>query len=220
MRLARMVGIEAPHVEIRWLGDAPYFLIERYDRVRDIDGVTKRLHQEDFCQALGIVPEIKYEREGGPNVAQCLDLLQQCSVTPAADRLRFLQRLIFSYIVGNADAHGKNYGLLYKSNIPTLAPAYDILCTAVYPELSTKMAMKIGKRYEPNEVFLRHWYRIVPDTAAARGSLEKELNTISKDCLEKAENLKYTLAKEGVESPLFDQILAIIRRNISYIERV
>ena len=110
-----------------------YFNVERYDRIQDKNGVIKRLHQEDFCQALGIMPELKYEREGGPSVAKCLELLQTYSAKPAADHLAFIKRLIFNYLIGNADAHAKNFSFLYKDQAPTLAPAYDLLCTAIYP---------------------------------------------------------------------------------------
>lgn len=51
MRLAKSLGFDVPNVEIRWLNDIPYFLIERYDRIMDNSGNIIRLHQEDFCQA-------------------------------------------------------------------------------------------------------------------------------------------------------------------------
>jgi serine/threonine-protein kinase HipA len=98
-----------------------------------------------------------------------------------------LERLIFNYLIGNADAHAKNFSFLYKAGQkPQLAPAYDLLSTAVYPDLSSKMAMKIGGKYKPEDVFLRHWHRIVPETAAAKRNLEKQMQETAKACLEKA----------------------------------
>ena len=212
MRLAVAVGIEAPQAEIRYAGETPYYLVARYDRAFDEKaGRVKRLHQEDFCQALGIMPDIKYEREGGPGVGACQKLLREHSARPAADQLSFLERLIFNYLIGNADAHAKNFSFLYKSGQkPELAPAYDLLSTAVYPDLSSKMAMKIGGKYKPDDVFLRHWHRIVPDTAAAKRNLEKQMQETAKAALEKAESLKVDLEKEDIRSPVFDEILAII----------
>ena len=211
MRLAILLGIEAPHTEIRWLSETPYFLIERYDRIRDETGTIKRLHQEDFCQALSIVPELKYEREGGPSIANCLNLLQTYSSKPAVGYFSFLNRVIFNYLIGNADAHGKNFSLLYKSRTPTLAPAYDILCTAAYPTLSSKMAMRIGGKYEPDYIFLRHWHSLVPDTASAKINLEKQLAYMSTECLKKASELKLSLKNEGIQSTIFDDICSVIK---------
>jgi serine/threonine-protein kinase HipA len=77
----------------------------------------------------------------------------------------FLHLIIFNYLIGNADAYAKNYSFLYQEGKSRLAPAYDLLSTAVYPQLSQKMAMKIGGKYQPEEVMLRHWYRLIPDPA-------------------------------------------------------
>jgi len=219
MRLAAAVGIEAPQADIRYAGETPYYLVARYDRVFDEKaGRVKRLHQEDFCQALGIMPDIKYEREGGPGVEKCQELLRARSARPAVDQLSFLERLIFNYLIGNADAHARNFSFLYKSgHKPELAPAYDLLSTAVYPDLSSKMAMKIGGTYKPNDVFLRHWHRLVPDTAAARRNLEKQMQETAKACLEKAESLKSDLEKEDIRSPVFDEILAVIAKRSEHL---
>ncbi len=212
MRLATLLDIEAPHTEIRWLGETPYFLIERYDRIRNKESSIKRLHQEDFCQALGIMPELKYECEGGPGIVKCLDVLQTYSAKPAVDCLAFIKRVIFNYLIGNADAHGKNFSLLYKDpHVPTLAPAYDVLCTAVYPNLSSKMGMKIGGKYDPKYIFLRHWYALVPDTISAKRNLEKQLVRMSRECLEKALDLKSKLIKEDIKSRVFDDICHVIK---------
>lgn len=217
LRLAKLLNIETPHAEVRWLEGTPYFLIERYDRIFEAGTGIKRLHQEDFCQALGILPELKYEREGGPGIAQSLGLLQQYSLRPAADQLAFIQRIIFNYLIGNSDAHGKNYSLLYRERQPTLAPAYDLLCTAIYPHLSRKMAMKIGGKYDPDSVFLRHWHQLVPQTAASRRALNKNLMKMSKDCLEQSSNLKIILKEEGVQSAIFDDVCHVIRKRGEHI---
>ncbi|NNM58877.1 MAG: type II toxin-antitoxin system HipA family toxin [Legionellales bacterium] len=219
MRLAGLVGIDVPHTEIRILDDIPYFLVERYDRIQEHDNHTRRLHQEDFCQALGLMPNIKYEREGGPNIAQCVFILRQYSKEPAIDQLNFLKRIIFNYLIGNTDAHGKNFSLLYKGKKPQLAPAYDLLSTAIYPDFSSKMAMKIGGKYEPEEVLMRHWHKLVPDVKIARQNLEKELLTLSKETVEKAGFLKENLNQAGIFSVVFDEIITIIKKRTERIMR-
>lgn len=218
MRLAKLLKIEVPNVEIRWLDNIPYFLIERYDRIKEQDGNIIRLHQEDFCQALGIIPEFKYEREGGAGIHDCFNLIQNNALQPAADRLAFINRLIFNYIIGNADAHCKNHSFLYKTNIPVLAPAYDLFSTAVYAEISTKMAMRIGKEYSPDKIFLRHWYQIIPDTSIAKKAFQKQLIKIANNCLEASMELKEQLAKEKVQSPIFEDICRVIRKRAQHIQ--
>ncbi|MGH1398001.1 MAG: type II toxin-antitoxin system HipA family toxin [Alphaproteobacteria bacterium] len=217
MRLAKLVGIDVPAAQIRHVNDTPYFLVERYDRVHN-DGTIKRLHQEDFCQALGIMPDVRYECEGGPNFARCQDVLRDASAKPAADQIALLERLIFNYLIGNADAHGKNFSLLYKGNKPELAPAYDLLSTAVYPDLSAKMAMKIGGKYKPDDVFLRHWHKLIPDTAAAKKNLEKQLTDMSKKCLDKSRHLKNDMESQNIKSSIFDEISEIIIARAKHIE--
>lgn len=216
MRLAKLVSINVPSAQIRHVNDTPYFLVERYDRVHD-NGTIKRLHQEDFCQALGIMPDVKYEREGGPSFARCQDVLRDASAKPAADQIALLERFIFNYLIGNADAHGKNFSLLYKGNKPELAPAYDLLSTAVYPDLSAKMAMKIGGKYKPDDVFLRHWHKLVPDTAAARKNLEKQIETMAVNCRDKAHDLIEMLETDNIRSSIFHDICEVINKRANHI---
>lgn len=218
MRLAKHVGIEVPDVEIRYTEKTPYYLVERYDRSRDNDGKMVRIHQEDFCQALGIYPENKYENEGGPTFAQCQNVLKNYSAEPGSDQMKMLKRMIFNYLIANSDAHAKNFSLLYHHNKPILAPAYDLLCTEIYPGVTGKMAMKIGGRYKPYEVCLRHWHRIVPDTAVARSNIEKQLKQMAEECIEKSQQLKETLIKDGFSSDIYEGICEVIQKRATHIK--
>jgi serine/threonine-protein kinase HipA len=211
LMLAARCGLPVPDAQMRRTPRQPYLLVERYDR-RSQGNALVRLHQEDFCQALSIPPESKYEREGGPGISACLDAIQRHSVVPLPDRIAFLNIVIFNYLIGNADAHGKNFSLLYDKGKPRLAPAYDLLSTAVYPELAKKMAMKIGGKYDPDEVYLRHWHRLVPDTAGARNAVEKNLAEMAETTLEQATKLHDELKKENVTSPILDSIVALIKK--------
>ena len=74
------------------------------------------------------------------------------------------------------------------------------------------MAMKIGGKYEPEKLFMRHWHRLVPDTAVARKNLEKTLSDMSETVLSEAEKLKIDLKKDGITSPVFDSIIAVIKK--------
>ena len=147
LALASACGLNAAPVEIGNVENIDYLLCQRYDRVKGEDGRVRRLHQEDFCQALGIPSEMKYQSEGGPSLARCFDLIRKASSSPALDLLALLDAVIFNLLIGNNDAHAKNFSLLYLPNGSVrLAPLYDLVATVFYPELTDRMAMKIGRQ--------------------------------------------------------------------------
>ena len=133
MKLAGAIGLPAAGVEIRNVDGMDYLLVERYDRHhRQNDGkepIVERLHQEDFCQAQGIVPEQKYQKEGGPSLKQCFALLRDFSSAPVIDLARLLDAVIYNYLVGNNDAHGKNFSLLYPISKPITLKSVSRLST-------------------------------------------------------------------------------------------
>ncbi len=147
MTLAAELGLHTAKVEARILdtdkGRVTYLLVERCDRIC-VDGVVHRLHQEDFCQALGIPSIWKYQGEGGPSMKQCFDLIRQVSTLPGLDLSSLLDVAIFNVIIGNADAHGKNFSLLYTKDGLRLAPFYDLMSTIHYPGFDPSFAMKVG----------------------------------------------------------------------------
>lgn len=157
MRLAASTGLDAAGVEARSVSGRTFLLIERYDRSRTPEGDVRRVHQEDFCQALGVYPERKYASEGGPGFRDCFALLRRVSARPAVEVLKLLDAAIFHFVLGNADAHGKNYALLYDAAGPRLAPLYDLLSTVAWPELSPRLAMRIGRRATLAETNSRAW---------------------------------------------------------------
>ena len=160
MLLARSVKLDVADVEPMSVLGRTFLLVKRYDRIICKNSIVKRLHQEDFCQALGITPENKYASEGGPGLSDCFKLIRNQSITPVADIKKFLDAVIFNLIVGNADAHGKNFSLLYGERGPCLAPLYDLLSTAAYPKLTSNFAMRIGKRRTLDEIDKRSWNRL------------------------------------------------------------
>ncbi len=162
MQSAKEIGINVPHVGIRAANGVKYLLVERYDRCIE-HGKIERIHQEDFCQASNIASAYKYQVEGGVGFKTCFEILQK-TYQPAKSILMFLNMIVYNYLIGNNDAHGKNFSIMhYADGKISLAPAYDILCTQAYPELTSRMAMKIGSRYEPSEVFERHFQTLATD---------------------------------------------------------
>jgi serine/threonine-protein kinase HipA len=179
MTLAAAVGLPVAPVAARSLGGRSYLLVTRYDRRFDASGQTHRLHQEDFCQALGIPPERKYAAEGGPTFKIAFDLLRRATVVPAVSVLAFLDAAIFNLIVGNADAHGKNFSLLYQAAGVTLAPFYDLLSTIVYPSLSPNLAMKIAKRATLEEISSATWPVFADDIGLAASFVRRRVKELS-----------------------------------------
>lgn len=147
MKLAQSCGLNVPSVELKTINNTTFLLEERYDRIVNKKSI-KRLHQEDFCQALGIMSDRKYQNDNGPDIAKIYSLIQKECTIPLLDTKEFLKYVIFNFIIGNCDAHGKNYSLLYEKGSSKLSPIYDAICTLVYPSLTKKMSMKIGKHYE------------------------------------------------------------------------
>jgi len=151
MRLAAALGIAVAPVELAEFG-RPTLIVERYDRSRMPDGSIRRIHQEDSCQALGIMPEEKYEADGGPGFAAISRLLRETCAEPLAAIEALIEIALFNFLIGNCDAHGKNFSLLYRDRGPALAPFYDLVSTTIYPELSTKLSMRIGSEYRIDHI--------------------------------------------------------------------
>ncbi|RDJ02955.1 type II toxin-antitoxin system HipA family toxin [Rhizobium grahamii] len=220
LRLAARLKLPVPAVEMRYGGRIPFLLVERYDRAAHKDGTITRLHQEDFCQALSVPPELKYEEEGGPGIERSLDLIDRATARPAADRLSFIRALIFHYLVGNADAHGKNYALLYRGKVPDLAPLYDVVCTAAYPRLAKKQAMAIGGGAVPDTLQLKHWLTLVPETKGAQRLLVKDMTELAGRIKGEAEALAVELEGAGVAHDIIKAIRAIIDTRATHLLRI
>lgn len=213
LKIAKRIGLPVPNIELRKVKDITYLLIERYDR-HIKDNFVERIHQEDFCQALGVLSSKKYQNEGGPNLENCFQLLN-LTTQPAVDRNLLMTGVIFNYLVGNMDAHGKNFSLLHHntSNL-RLAPFYDMVCTRAYENLTAKMAMKIDSKYSADDVLPRHWQRLCEQInyryIALRNLLEELGNKIKIAMHDEATEIK----ERGVNDIIITKVKRIIDRNI------
>jgi len=147
MRLAQSLGIETAQTKLLTFGEEQVYATQRFDRAEH-EGKLVRLHQEDFCQAMGIMPSRKYEQDGGLGFAQSIALIRKVCSIPSKDINKFIDLFVFNFLLGNRDAHGKNFSFLHTDDKIVLSPAYDLVCTAFYPELSDNMAMAINKQYD------------------------------------------------------------------------
>lgn len=168
LMLAAALGLPAARCCIGRAGGIDYLLVERFDRKRMDDGGVRRIHQEDFCQALGIRADMKYQSQGGPSLKRCFALLREASSTPVLDIPALLDAVVFNLIVGNHDAHGKNFACLREPRGVRLAPLYDLICTAMFPNLSTRMAMRVGRRDDSIGVTVGDLARLAKDAGLTR----------------------------------------------------
>jgi serine/threonine-protein kinase HipA len=211
MILAGKMGLQVPEVTLRRGLDTLY-IVKRFDRKRTPDGTVVRIHQEDFCQALGVLPEQKYETEGGPTLNQCFDLINRSSIRPAADRMALLQWVIFNVLTGNADAHAKNLTILLTDPGPRLAPFYDLLCTKIYGGLTDKLAMKIGGENRPDWLQTRHWKKFADSTLIKQKLVLRILSDMIQIIGPKAEELASEFYdKYGADSTI-EKICSVIRK--------
>ena len=212
MALAGALKLDVAQTHIQAVADGAqqrhYLLVQRYDRQANFLG--QRLHQEDFCQALGIVSEHKYQNEGGPGLAQAFALLRSATRPSAPQTLKLLDCVVFNALIGNHDAHGKNFSLLYTPAGVVLTPLYDALCTAVYPTLTDKMAMKIGSKYKFSEVMARHWEQFAAEAALSPAQVKKRILDIAKRLPDLARATQATFQSQGNAHPIIDQIVTLI----------
>jgi serine/threonine-protein kinase HipA len=191
MALASACGLNAAPIAIGKVEDIDYLLVERYDRVRDEEGNFQRLHQEDFCQALGIPSEIKYQSEGGPSLADCFNLIRDASSVPARDLIALLDAVIFNLVIGNHDAHAKNFSLLYMPGRSIrLAPLYDLVCTVYYPELTDRMAMQIGGVAKSALIHPRHIENFAADAGLGAAQTRARIPALADRLLEQIPDIE------------------------------
>ena len=175
MQLALKAGLDAAQVELGEASGVRFLQILRFDRKGLPDGRTGRIHQEDFCQALGIPPELKYQQEGGPNLKACFELVRRVSTAPGVDALKLFYAVAFNFLVGNGDAHGKNFSFLYTDEGIRLTPLYDLVCTRAYPNLDQAMAMKIGGERDPTRVQAKNWRKFMQEAGLGEKAAMKRL---------------------------------------------
>jgi serine/threonine-protein kinase HipA len=177
------------------------------------------VHQEDFCQALGVPPEHKYQNEGGPDLAQCFALLRGATRPSAPHVLALLDAVVFNALIGNHDAHGKNFSLLHGAQGAGLAPLYDLLSTAVYPRLSEKMAMKLGAKYRFSDVLARHWGQFASEAGLSPALVRKRVLDISRRLPELARGILAGFETHGYGHPVLNQIVTLVEQRCALTTR-
>ncbi len=228
MLAAGKCGIDIPESFIINMGKGidseVLFATKRYDRIINerseiISGLRRpfRLHQEDFAQALAVSAADKYEKEGDNYLIRMFEIIRNHSGNPLEDQLKLWRRIVFDYVLGNADAHIKNFSLLYSYDLgeKRLSPAYDMISTAVYEASTREMSFNIGGKRSLDEIG-RDDFKVM---ASEAGIGEKVAMNVYEDVLNRFEKSIYesvnVLSSMGFENALDigDRIL-LARRKI------
>jgi len=200
--LARRLGLPTATSMIMHFEDQIAIVIERYDRQRTERGLV-RIHQEDVCQALGVLPTRKYENEGGPGARTIVELLRTHSSERETDVSTFLDALAFNWLAAGTDAHAKNYALLIGSaGRVRLAPLYDLASSLPYDDMHVQklqLAMKIGPDYRLRDIGEREWRRLAENVRVDSDGLLQRLTDLAARLPSEAETVRDRLRSEGLE---------------------
>jgi serine/threonine-protein kinase HipA len=212
--VGQQLGADVVDASAQQVAGHEFLLVKRYDR-REIDDGIVRLHQEDFCQALGVPTARKYQAEGGPSLADCFALVRRATTVPAQEVIKLLDAVALNFLLGNHDAHGKNFSLLYlpDSARAVLAPAYDVLSTFAYRKthnLTGKMAMSIGGEYRPDYVRARHLDRLFDEAGLGAAAARRRLRGMARDAPGAARNAREQLIETGWDAPILGRIVELI----------
>ncbi|MDR2901755.1 MAG: type II toxin-antitoxin system HipA family toxin [Lactobacillales bacterium] len=216
MELAQMIGLEAPAVRLLSLKDKVFYAVERYDRIYDSNNHLVRLHQEDLCQAMGYNPKIKYENEKGPGLLECQKCIKSNSAIAGRDMVRFVRIILYNFLIGNGDAHGKNFSLLYHQNNVFLAPFYDLMSSGACFDYTRKeaMAMKIDGTYLFSKVFMPKLNRLSTEMGFREDFIQNQFQVFFKNIVPFAKSLRDELnANPVTRSKVYDKIVRIIERH-------
>ncbi|WP_156402410.1 type II toxin-antitoxin system HipA family toxin [Caulobacter sp. Root1472] len=197
-------------------------VVERYDRLATATGVA-RIHQEDFCQALGVLPDRKYQNEGGPGLRDILDLLRVVSSAPKEDIESFVDAAIFNWMIGGSDAHAKNFSLLHAGGgRARLAPIYDVASILPYaPQVQfqdVKLAMKIGGEYRLGEIGLRRWAGFAKENRIDFEQVRDRIGLMADKLPDLAAAARDEIAEAGGAHPLNDKLTDVFTERSKWVK--
>lgn len=213
LALARAIGLHAVPATLVEVAGHKALLLERYDR-QMADGHPTRLHQEDFCQALGYPSELKYETSGGPSLGQCAELVRRrLRLGPVAVQA-VLDWVVFNAVIGNADAHAKNLALLFdRDGQRHLAPFYDLVPTIAIPErlVERQPALRIGDSERIDHITADDWRVFAKAAGYAPGFVLKRVATIAEAVVGQAGNVMEALVAQGADRARMERAVDAVR---------
>jgi serine/threonine-protein kinase HipA len=188
LTLARRLKIPTPQITTGQAGKRTYLLLGRYDRT-NLNGRWRRLHQEDYCQALGKPPFAKYESNQtgirGPTLKDMFELTRRHM--PATDVVRLLDMVVLNVLACNSDAHAKNYAIMIRGNGASLAPMYDLMCGEVWEEVTKNLAQKIAGNSRGDYLKGRDWQRFARECGLNPKQVIDRVGAMAKSVIGEAE---------------------------------
>lgn len=161
MKLASIINLNVAEVELYRFKEHPVLMVKRFDRVYKENRV-ERLHIIDGCQMLDLSSTHKYERNFG-SLRDVKDIREGASFSklfksadicevPAKAKLEMLNWSVYNLIIGNSDAHGKNFSFFVDERGIRSTPFYDMLCIIAHENVEHDLAMAYGDEFNPNKV--------------------------------------------------------------------
>ncbi|MGM4954316.1 type II toxin-antitoxin system HipA family toxin [Bradyrhizobium barranii] len=207
--LARNLGLPVADTQVMHFGKEIAIVIERYDRQFSGNEIV-RVHQEDICQALGILPTMKYQNDGGPSPADVIELLRTYSTDRVADVDTFVEALGFNWLIAGTDAHAKNYSLLLAGGPHVrLAPLYDIASILPYDDVDLqkiKLAMKIGGDYKLSQINLRDWQKFARETRLDPDKVIAGLISMAEQLPDIVATVRKQAQKDGLDNAIIGRL--------------
>jgi serine/threonine-protein kinase HipA len=208
LMLARSLGLPAAQSKVMRFKGEIAIVIERYDRQRKGNDII-RVHQEDICQVLGIMPTKKYQNEGGPSPANIIELLRTYSTDRQDDLDTFVAALGFNWLIAGTDAHAKNFSLLLGCRRVRLAPLYDVASILPYDEFDlrkVKLAMKVGGEYKLSLIGLRQWQKFAREARVEADELVDLLASMAKQLPDEVNAARVRAREEGLDEAIVERL--------------
>ena len=214
LTLAKRMRIPAPEVTTGRAGKRTYLLVKRYDRT-DVSGRCRRLHQEDYCQALSKPPSAKYETNqtgiGGPTLKDMFDITLR--FMPPTEIVRLLDTVIFNLLACNSDAHAKNYSIIIRASNASLAPIYDVMCGEVWENVTKNLAQKIAGISRGDQLNRMHWQQFARECGLNPKQVVDRIDTFAKSAIAEAElAASEVAAMPAGDNPILDRTRQAVER--------
>lgn len=211
--LLAALGMPVARSEIIDFEDQRVLVVERFDRRWTADGRLLRLPQEDFCQALGYPPTLRYQADGGPGIDDAMELLKGAD-EPLEDQRRFFKAQMVHWLLGATDGHAKNFSIFLGPGPGfRLAPLYDVMSTQPLVDAGTlrrrdmKMSMAIGtsRHYAVGDIHLRHFEQTAASTGFSASVVAQLVAELTEELPRAIDSIAHAHA-EGIPAALFESV--------------
>jgi serine/threonine-protein kinase HipA len=221
LALSASLGIPTAGSRLEHLPE-PVLVIERFDRARMAQGIA-RLHCIDGCQALGLPVSMKYEWplghgrdvsgiRDGASLTRIFAMLDAHASSPTRERIALLRWAILQVLIGNVDGHAKNLSFFVDMQGLRLAPAYDLVCGAMYEQkgVDDTLAMAIGDGYQIRKLGVFDWAQFSVNCKLPARLVAREMAALAKRCQEQLGATQARIREEGGDAHTLERVGEII----------